>query len=474
MKIKIISILVLIAFIISCKKDQQSLTSNATTENNNKAYNLSLDQVKEWYGKNVTSAPIVNNLDATSITNADKGFSLVSLLFSWDKFESVKNKKGNYWLTYLSGQPTFQKVKQGYRKLAFIRDSAGNIQPRILEIIPDAIYMQRKQKATTADFTGRVFIYDNNYHLIGGEVYGNGKLMGAIKPKASGSPISQAGNPPLKQSSKLQPDEVSVVTDCEWYDNNYIDGEGVVTIYSELDCSTSIYGGSGSGDIGGDDYSGSTGDDGGGGTSAGSPAPPSNLPGEDGPAVDAKALMHCFGNIADANATMTVTVYVVEPWPGTSFNIGPNSVGHVAIGLTKSSGNTSITQVVGYYPNAIGLGKMHAPSKIDDNGGDLNYNVSISYNVSASQFSQIVNYITNPPTTYDVILFNCTDFVYQACDAGGIQLPNPWSEVGLSGIGGTTQAMTPAGLGNSIQNLNSAKNVNTSGGTTPNSNGPCN
>ena len=112
-----------------------------------------------------------------------------------------------------------------------------------------------------------------------------------------------------------------------------------------------------------------------------------------------------------------------EPFPGTSFNIGPNSVGHVAIGLTKSNGSQSVTQVVGYYPNASGIYKYHCPSKVVDNGGDLAYDVSISYNVSAADFQSIVNYISTPPTIYDLMDFNCTSFVYTACKAGGITAP---------------------------------------------------
>jgi hypothetical protein len=185
--------------------------------------------------------------------------------------------------------------------------------------------------------------------------------------------------------------------------------------------------------------------------------------------------MKCFGNITDPNAKMTVTVYVQEPWPGTSFDIGPNSVGHVAIGLTKSSGSTSITQVVGFYPNATGYSKLHAPSKVVDNGGDLNYNVSISYTVSASQFNQITNYVANPPATYDLNTFNCTNFVYSACQAGGITIPDAMGVVGLNGATmSLDKAMTPAHLGGSIEDMKGQSNVNTTGGYTPNSNGPCN
>jgi hypothetical protein len=198
------------------------------------------------------------------------------------------------------------------------------------------------------------------------------------------------------------------------------------------------------------------------------------LPGESNPAVDPKALMNCFGTIPDAGATMKVTIYVQEPWPGTSFAIGPNSVGHTAIGLSKSGSGSTITQVVGFYPNATGYSKVHAPSKVVSNGGDLQYNASITYNVSAAQFSQIANYIANPPGTYDLSRFNCTDFVIGACQAGGITLPNASSVTGLNGATMSLEhSNTPGGLGGSLQNMQGQPGVSNSNGTTPNSHGPC-
>lgn len=471
MKTKLISILLLTTVILSCRKDQQAATPNSTAVNSDSTKTLSLAEVKDWYGKNIYTSGSPKSLNAAVNPNGKKIFSVSSLSFTWDKIQSIRNRHGNYWLVYLEGQPTFKNLKQGYRKLAFIKDSTGNIQSRILEIIPDAIYLQRRKKATTKDFTGRIFIYDQAYTLIGGDVYGNGTLMGKIKPKPAAVGISNSlpGTP-----TKFQTLNASIEQNCQWNDSSYIDGDGVFTVYSELDCTTTIY------DNGGDNFFvGSSGDSGGGGGGTGSSSSaasePSNLPDENKDAVNPRDLMNCFGNINDPNATMTVTVYVQEPWPGTSFDVGPNSVGHTAIGLTKSSGTTSVTQVVGFYPNATGYSKLHAPSKIVDNGGDLNYNVSISYTVNASQFNQIINYIENPPGTYDLTNFNCTNFVASACQAGGITIPDAVGVVGLNGATMSLEsAMTPAHLGSSIESMKGQNNVNVYGGYTPNSKGPCN
>jgi hypothetical protein len=419
---------------------------------------FTLDSVKQWFSNQ--AATTQQTLSVSSKT----GFSLGKLHLDWSRAQSMPMQNDNYWLIALDGQPTFQGAKQGYRKIAFQRGKDGKIKVYILEFVPDGLTYQRLQKMTTKDFTGRVFVYDQNYQLLGGEILAGGKKIGTIKPA-----------PKTTDTGKLRVQSMAAISvSCNWVDDNYIDAEEGVVIYSYQVCDYSISddgGGGGGGFSGGSgDYAGGGG--GGGGTASSAPAV-SNLPGESGPKTAPKKYMDCFGNIPDQGAVMKVTVYVQEPWPGTSFNIGPNSVGHTAIGLTKSGGGVTIMQVVGFYPDATGFAKIHAPSKIVDNSA-IEYNSSISYTVNASQFSQIVNYVANPPATYDLNNFNCTNFVYTACSKGGIQLPDPYSIVGLSGAGTLAQDMTPGGLGSSIDDMKGQSNVNTTGGITPNSKGPCN
>jgi hypothetical protein len=432
MKKKLIYSVFFLSLLIACRKPASEPASlPAPTKD------LSLRQIQQWY-------------------HADTAESL-----NWKGAENIHTDKANYWLVGLPGQPTFQLIKQGYRKLVFYRDSASQIQQRILEIIPDGNYLQRKGKVSQDDFTGRIFTYDRNYHLIGGRLYAGGKVTGLIRPKTK--------NTPRLKTQLLE-------VDCTWYQESYADGDGGITVYAEKMCNYSVGdGSSGSGDVGGYGPAVTSPPQGGGAANTGTPvsAPEvSNLPGEGQPAVNPKELVTCFGNIPDQGATMQVTVYVQEPFPGTSFNIGPNSVGHTAIGLTKTNGSSTVTQVVGFYPDASGIAKMHAPSKIVLNNA-LNYNVSITYTVSADDFNKIAGYIANPPGTYDLMDFNCTSFAYYACQAGGITLPNPINTVGLGGAGGVSTAMTPAGLGSSIETLKDQSNVNQQGGNTPNSKGPC-
>lgn len=359
----------------------------------------------------------------------------------------------------MAGQPTYQGVKQGYRKKLVWPDST-----RILEVIPDAAYLYLKGRSSAKDLTGHVFVYDENYHFLRGLVYHDGKAVGLIKPAAE-----------VTNSVKNKSQMVYVSESCVWYESNYVDGEGVFTVYAEKVCDYTIYddgynpggGSSSGGGYSGDPYGGGSG-------GAPSPAPEpetppmAELPGQQNQKIEPKKFMDCFGSLPDVGSKMSVTFFVVEPQPGVPFNVGQNSVGHTAIGLTKTYGDQSITQVVGFYPDATGKDRVHAPSKMADNGG-LDYNVSITYQVQAFEFNAILNAVANPPVTYDLYSYNCTNFAYDAGRAGGIKLPDPTVNVGMFQTG-----MSPGGLGNAIRNVADLNNTNTKGGTVGQTHGPCN
>jgi hypothetical protein len=277
MKRKIMYALILLLLVLSCRKEQQK--ASIPGANDAKAA-LSLDEVKAAYQGDTTNH------------------------IHWDKAVYVTGKNGGYWLIGLDGRPNFQSMGLGYRQLLFSRDNDKKIKMRILETIPDAIYLQRKQQYPQTGFTGRLFVYDNDYHLLSGKTFVNGKQIGQIKP-------ADANAKPLKTEM------IAPVTECTWVDNNYVDGDGNAVIYSEQICATSYI------DLGGDVSS-----SGGGGFPAGSPGDPSpagggagpapapevsNLPGENKSGINPKDYMKCFQNIPDNGATMTVTIYVQEP-----------------------------------------------------------------------------------------------------------------------------------------------------------------
>ncbi len=193
--------------------------------------------------------------------------------------------------------------------------------------------------------------------------------------------------------------------------------------------------------------------------------------GQSDEAVDAKKMMDCFKNIPSAGATYSATVYVQEPLPGTTSNISTNWVGHVAIGLTKTGNDgKSTTQVIGFYPSGLfgGQGEIH------NNGGLMDYNVSISYsNISETSFENMMFYISLPPPYYDLVSFNCASYVYNATIVGGLSLPSPYSITNITNI--SPLQACPANLGANIRaNSSGNSNINSNGGFTPISKGECN
>ena len=446
MKKHLLFTVLIFALAVACKKEQVAPPNTLPASDT-----LSLSAARAY----------VNDAPAAQLAGTGHGFSLSRLAIPWEKAELMPNTKSGYWLIGLDGRPRMNQVVQGYRKLALMRDSTGYIRARILEIIPDGIRYQRGQKVRTADFTGRIFIYDETYRLLSGLVYSGGRPMGRIRPA------------PAAPSPQARVNMMSVTGDCAWYDSSYTDSEGILTVYSEFDCSYSFYDSGDAGfDPGSGDFAGGGG--GGGGAIAGAPEV-SNLPGEDQAKIDPSRYLTCFGNVPTNSTTkLQVTVYVQEPWPGTSFNIGPNSVGHTAIGLTKTTGNISVTQTMGFYPDATGKDKMHAPGKLVDNSA-LDFNVSITYTVDAVTFANLINYLNSPLPAYDITALNCTGYAYSACQYAGITLPDPYTTVGLPYPYGTQAvAMTPAGLGNSIRSMQDKTGVNTDGGRIGQSHGPCN
>ncbi|UKT65061.1 hypothetical protein [Pedobacter mucosus] len=433
---------------------------------------------------NLTKADAKAFIERQKSIYSDSNSTLENL--NWNEARSIDTKNGNIWKLNLAGQPTFQNVKQGYRQLAIRRNLKSNeIEARILEIIPDAIYLQKEKYASQKTFTGRVFQYDLAYKLKGGQLFNGGKQIGEIGTKEQFEKQLVHGLKDLNPLKGIQGKVMmmQVMESCAWYQDSYVDGTGEFTVHSERICSYSAYddgmnwGGGGNNTINQEVPAGGGGS---GGSSGSEPSPPppatSNLPGENNNQVDPKKMMECFSQIPSPNAAFVVRVYVVEPQPGTSFNVGQNSFGHVAISLSKTSGETTITQTVGFYPTGSGLDKLSSRSQIKDNG-DLEYDVSSTYFVTAESFQKVINYVSNPPTNYDFIDFNCSAFVYGAGQAGAIPIPDPTTVIGLSGAGGAGFAKTPAGMASALreQKINNPNSdINEAGGRIPGSKGPCN
>lgn len=429
----------------TCQKEPLKPNQPSHTPQNQ----LSVQQAKAWYDQQLDTIqhPVNQPID-------------------WNQAIRYSTSNTSTITIPLKGSPTFQHVKQGFRQLQFRLDSTQTISARILEIIPDAIQYQQQQTIHSSNFSGRLFAYNLNYQLQSGILFSQGKAIGSARPanpqerkaiQNQSLNISIPGDQSIPTNPSRQLERMMVSTTCYWTSYSYIDAEGTLTVYAESHCSFYIdnYNYDMLPSI---DHSGNTGGGGGGGAPITQPEPaqPSNLPMEEQASKDPKKLMDCFGTSLNPNAAYQVKILVQQPQPGTSFNIGQNAFGHVAIQLTKTEGNSTITQTLGFYPTGTGLDKLNSNSRIVDNGG-LEYNTSATYYTNAQNFQNLINYIKNPPQNYHYTDFNCTSFVYQAALKAGLPIPNPSTQIGLGGPGGVATAMTPAGMASALNNYKAQK-----------------
>ncbi|MFV0540732.1 MAG: hypothetical protein ACK5MZ_05770 [Aestuariibaculum sp.] len=116
---------------------------------------------------------------------------------------------------------------------------------------------------------------------------------------------------------------------------------------------------------------------------------------------DIKKELKCFDTIKPAKLTIYVEQAIENSREITA------RLGHVFIGIEQNG----IIRNLGFYPDNGGAINLisNQDSEIHDNSTSP-YHVSISKNISASQLSNIITYIENYPSTYDVRNYNCTDF----------------------------------------------------------------
>jgi hypothetical protein len=462
-----ITIFVLLMTIIACKKENITKDIDTLTQAPNQVQTLTIGEAETWFNKQKD----------TTVTS--------KLPIRWASAKSIPTKTGNRIIIPLPGQPTINGLKMGYRQLSIQRSpTTKKIEGNFIEIIPDYLYHQEKQKINSIDFFGQILSYDLYYRLKEGKTYKNGKQTGEIRP-ASDTPgnIGEQLQNGLSlqqyptQGSKGKTMQMSIQT-CTWVQSYYVDSENEFHVVDTRVCQN-IYldeGYNNYNDSGiNTDYSGGGGGGGGGSTSTPSPPPPSNIPGETDPKVDPKKMMDCFSTVKTEGAAFQVKVIVVEPLPGTTFNYGPNSFGHVAIQLTKVNGTQSVTQTIGFYGTGNGFDRMVSTSQIKNNG-DMEYNLDASFFTDAASFQKIIDFAASPNSNYHYLDYNCAAFVYQAGQAAGLSIPNPTIQVGTAGPGGAGYAMTPAGMANALrqQKANGAKNIHEGGGQTPPSKGECN
>ncbi len=206
------------------------------------------------------------------------------------------------------------------------------------------------------------------------------------------------------------------------------------------------------------------------------------------PIADIADYFKCFTNGSSPDHTYSVQVCVDQPDPGTRepWGLTPGGLvgstsasnmvnsGHVFLVLTENDQGNITTRNVGFYPS----GSVVPTSTGSYSQGILNndqthtYNISLTLNVSSTDFFNILHYTelgNNPGFYYNLFSNNCTTFAVNALQQGGIALPvtqGTWT-------GGSGD--DPGDLGEDIRNMNLTANMtrNTTSTDHPNV-GSCN
>jgi hypothetical protein len=132
------------------------------------------------------------------------------------------------------------------------------------------------------------------------------------------------------------------------------------------------------------------------------------------PIIDLSSFLKCFDNIPSTGATFTIKLCSDLPVSSNPafITLGTNS-GHTFITLTKTNGSQSITQSFGFYPvqNPSVLNPFGTiPGGIKNNGGH-EVNASIQMTITANQFSTVAtNSLAWANNTYSLSTYNCTNY----------------------------------------------------------------
>lgn len=181
-------------------------------------------------------------------------------------------------------------------------------------------------------------------------------------------------------------------------------------------------------------------------------------------AIDLEKYMKCFTAIPDAGASGSIEIFSdipVDGDPSQFFDWSNGSPGHTFIQLRKWNGTQLVSQNIGFYPQS-GWKTAMTPAPIDgkwvDNQGH-SFNASYIVNLSAAQVQTAVTRILylSHFVKYDIDDYNCTDWaldVFNATVSPAQELDIPrYAIPGGQAPNGTS---TPNGLYRKLEELKNA------------------
>ncbi len=184
----------------------------------------------------------------------------------------------------------------------------------------------------------------------------------------------------------------------------------------------------------------------------------------DNPISDINEYLKCF----DLTKEASITIYALEPNPGSGDANNGTMVGHTFISL----GQGNETRTFGFYPvsdNIYPLVNVSSDSVLGDDGVvNHNFSARVTKTITSTQLMAIIDKAKNYNKTYNLNTYNCTDFAIELGNLGGLNLPDSYGT--WLGGGGSN----PGALGMHIRGLNpSNNNVNITGGLAPKTNKGC-
>lgn len=178
--------------------------------------------------------------------------------------------------------------------------------------------------------------------------------------------------------------------------------------------------------------------------------------------------LKCFDNNPSSDHKYSVSICVSQPNPGTrdtwafrspgqAVDAGnPILVGHTFIVLKEETPSKTVVRNVGLYPVNFVDPTAPATQGVLGNDEQHEYNISLTVSMTSSEFTNVVNYISQGyrgTFTYDLNTNNCTTFAANAMAAGHVSVPRTF------GTWTNGSGMNPGDMGEDIRTLSLSPNM---------------
>jgi hypothetical protein len=339
-------------------------------------------------------------------------------------------------------------------RLLIYPDANGLFHAEIVTAIPDSSFR------TGPNFQGIILAEDWTGHFLREYKYRGGAIF-----KLDYSTLIR------EQSHGIEPflEVVSVCYSLDEYNYAADDPDNGVYITEDLGCDTyfleTASGGGGISAPSASDYSTV-----GGGGGSPSPANLYKVLSGKSPIKNVLQYIQCFQNTA--GAAYSVTLYIDQPVPNTrDVNSSSFDVGHTFLEFQETRNGITTRRALGLYPSTSANPlSPTAPGCLNDDGSHI-FTVSLTLNLTGSQFMNILNFCAAGNfTTYNLNSNNCTTWALSSLNAGGI---NIFTTTGFWPLGSGDD---PGDLGQDIRSLTLSSNMSRSvtAGNAPSNTGTCN